>query len=221
MRRRQHRRGRGGRAGEERQLIAREVAAGKQQIERKLSAVNGSLGAKFDGVSAKFDGVSAKFDGVSAKIDSTNADVKSQMDALNQSLSRDMKQSNAEIKQSNAEIKQSNTEMKGAIASLAAMMASLLRASGVEAAMQFPACAGPALYSFGRYIKGRVPRGAATLTAAATAATCADQCLKVPTCTAFSFGAGDGCRLANRDLGTDYDFGVRSQLHVRLTECTK
>ena len=207
-----------GRAGEERQLIAREVAAGKKQIGQKLSAVNGSLGAL---VGAKFDGVSAKIGSANNKTQDLVLNLEAELKSDVGDLKSDVKNQMDALNQSNAEIKQSNTEMKGAIASLAAMMASLLRASGVEAAMQFPACAGPALYSFGRYIKGRVPRGAATLTAAATAATCADQCLKVPTCTAFSFGAGDGCRLANRDLGTDYDFGVRSQLHVRLTECTK
>ena len=157
--------------------------------------------------------IAGKVDSAEASINTNVNDKVSGVETKITSMESNLNQSNHEA---HREMQQSNT----AIASLAAMVASLLQASGVET-VQFPTCAGPALYSFGRYIKARVPRSAATPAAAATAATCADRCLKVPACTAFSFSAGDGCRLANRDLGTDYDFNVRSRLHVRLTECTK
>jgi len=192
-------------------LLTDDAGGVKQPLKNSRAAVErGEVRSKLDGLAGQSDRQSASIKAeVGAASNTTQdlvlnlkSDVKSQMDALNQSN------------------QQSNTEMKGAIASLATMVASLLQASGVET-VQFPTCAGPALYSFGRYIKARVPRSAATPAAAATAATCADRCLKVPACTAFSFSAGDGCRLANRDLGTDYDFNVRSRLHVRLTECTK
>ena len=132
--------------------------------------------------------------------------VESSLNALNQSLSH--------------EIKHSNAEMKGAIASLAAMMASLLRASGVETAMQFPTCSGPAMYSFARYVRGRVPPAAATSAAAATAAVCASKCLEVATCTAFSFGRFDCCILATGAPSSELSEDRTSQFLVRLEKCS-
>ena len=128
-------------------------------------------------------------------------DVKNQMNALNQSNQR------------------SNAEMKGAIASLAAMVASLMRAGGVET-VQFPTCAGPAMYSFARCVRGRVPPAAATSAAAATAAVCASKCLEVATCTAFSFGRSDGCSLATGAPSSELSEDRTSQFLVRLEKCS-
>ena len=167
----------------------------------------------------KVESVSAKVGSASNKTQDLVLNLKSDVSDVKTDVS-DVKTDVSDVKSHLDALNQSNAETKGAIASLTSMVAILLQANGVEPG-RFPSCPGPALYSFARHIKGGVPRGAATPVAAATAAVCAGKCLEAPACTAFSFSAGDGCRLATRDLGTDYDFTVRSRLHVRLTECTK
>ena len=187
-------------------IIDRALAAGRAQLDRR------AIATKVDGVEMKVESVGAKVGSASNKTQDLVLNLKSDVS--------DVKTDVSDVKSHLDALNQSNAETKGAIASLTSMVAILLQANGVEPG-RFPSCPGPALYSFARHIKGGVPRGAATPVAAATAAVCAGKCLEAPACTAFSFSAGDGCRLATRDLGTDYDFTVRSRLHVRLTECTK
>ena len=195
----------------------------KQPLQNSSAAVErGEVRSKLAGLGSQSASINAKISSASNRtqdlvlnlksdvgdLKSDVGDLKSDVGALNESLSHTMKQSNA--------------EMKGVIASLTAMVASLLQASGVVETVQFPTCAGAALYSFNRYIRGSVPLDDATLAAAATAAGCAGKCLEVPSCAAFSFGDGHGCRLANKGMGVgDYDVGGRSQLYVRLAECSE
>jgi len=193
-----------------------------QPLKNSRAAVErGEVRSKLEGLASQSERQSASIKNeVEAEVGSAsnttqdlvlhlNAELKSQMNALNQSN-----------QQSNADLQQSNTEMKGAIASLATMVASLLRASGVEAAVQFPTCDGPALHSFGRYIKGRVPSRKATLVPAATAAVCAAECLEVAGCTAFSFAPGNDCHLASKGGKGNYEIGgARSKFYKRLAEC--
>jgi len=180
------------------------------QSDRQSASIKAEVGVTRTMLEAKVGAASNSTQDLVLNLNAElKSDVKSQMDALNQSN-----------QQSNADLQQSNTVMKGDFASLAAMVASLMRASGVETAVQFPTCTGPALHSFGRYVKGRVPSRKATLVPAATAAVCAAECLEVAGCTAFSFAPGNDCHLASKGGKGNYEIGgARSKFYKRLAEC--
>jgi len=182
----------------------------KQPLKNSRAAVErGEVRSKLEGLARQSDRIKASIkDEIEAEVGAASnttqelvLNLKNQMDALNQSN------------------QQSNTEMKGAIASLAAMVASLMRAGGVET-VQFPTCAGPAMYSFARYTRGRVPPASATSAATATSVACASKCLEVATCTAFSFGRVDGCSLATGAPSSELSADRTSQFFVRLEKCS-
>ena len=159
-----------------------------------------------------------------AKIDASRADLSVRIGATNMSVLSAVSGVESSLESSLNALNQSNhaanRETKASIASLATMLASLLRASGA-ATPAFPVCKDrPAMYSFARYVRGRVPPAAATSAAAATAAVCASKCLEVATCTAFSFGRFDGCILATGAPSSELSEDRTSQFRVRLEKCS-
>jgi len=232
-----------GRAGEERNIIASNVASVNQSLSRKIkqsnaeimgtvALVNQSLSHEVKLSSAEIKGTIAQSNteiessmaSVSASIKAESASIKNEVEAkvgaasnTTQDLVLNLK---SDVKNQMNALNQSNTEMKGAIASLAAMVASLLRASGA-ATPAFPVCKDrPAMYSFARYTRGRVPPASATSAAAATSVACASKCLEVATCTAFSFGRVDGCSLATGAPSSELSADRTSQFFVRLEKCS-
>jgi len=193
----------------------------KGEIDESHTKIKGTMASVNQSLSREVQQSSAE---VKVKIEQSNTDMKGTMASVSASIKAESASIKASIKndvknQMDA-LQQSNTEMKGAVASLAAMVASLLRASGVETAVQFPTCTGPALHSFGRYVKGRVPSRKATLVPGATASVCAAKCLEVAGCTAFSFAPGNDCHLASKGGTDNYEIGgARSNFYKRLAEC--
>ena len=189
-----------GRAGEERQQIDGKITAVDQKMSRKFEGLDTKLGTKFDGVDTKFDGVDTKFEGVDASLKDVDAKLDAKFDSVDAKFAA-----------------LSNT-LAQVLKSIAGMGSSA--DGGAKADAGFPVCTGPALCSFARHIRGRVPAAAATTAAAATAAVCASKCLEVATCAAFSFGRSDGCILATGPPSSELSGDRTSRFLVRLEKCS-